>query len=159
MPTFDSHLTQAKKNLDFLSKVDSIPEFWDWKVTISFYVAVHLVNSHIAKITGSTFRTHEQVYQALNPKSNRPTKISLDPFFAYEKLKMYSRQSRYLIEDKASKHTQVAKLTYSVHYKKSIHHLNTLLEYFARNYNIEFSKMTITCPELKAGSLTYFSPS
>lgn len=157
MPFFESHLNQAKSNLDFLSKVDAIDDYWDWKVTIAFYVAVHIVNAHIAKVRQSTFRSHDEVSTALNPYNTSPTKVDERTYYAYDKLKMISRRSRYLISEKSTDHSQKTYSTYSKHYKKSLVHLNTVMEYFNGKYEWPFDVTSITCADLKAGELKHFN--
>jgi hypothetical protein len=42
MPTADEHQRQAEHNLRFFETIDA-DEFCDWKTTVAFYAAVHLV--------------------------------------------------------------------------------------------------------------------
>ena len=73
MANFADHIAQAQKNLQFLQEISGklSTQYWDWNVTVCYYVAVHLVNSHIASTTNQHYRKHEEVSKALNPnKSN-----------------------------------------------------------------------------------------
>ena len=60
MADFDSHVLQAKRNLEFIGSITSTENF-EWQVTISFYVAVHLINAHLARSSNLHYRTHNQV--------------------------------------------------------------------------------------------------
>ena len=53
MASFQEHIAQANRNLDFLEQANqSLNTFWDWQVTAAFYVCVHLVNAHLAQKSG-----------------------------------------------------------------------------------------------------------
>jgi len=108
MASFSEHLVKAKSNLTFLERVcKNEPSYWDWKVTISFYSAVHLINSHIAQKAGLHYRSHEQVIAAINPNETMSVcKLKEDEYLAYVKLRNLSRRSRYLVSDKGATKTQ-----------------------------------------------------
>ena len=86
MADYQAHINQAKKNLTILSGISKqIDKSWDWQVTCCYYVAVHLMNSHIAKTANLHYKTHEKVKTALyDPMST--CKIPDDTYAAYIKL-------------------------------------------------------------------------
>jgi hypothetical protein len=154
LATFEEHITHSKENLDYLSKINqNINDRWDWQVTVCFYSALHLINAHIVKKTGVNYLSHSQVSIAINPYN--PLSISkLDEatFLAYEKLFQLSRRSRYLLSENFKKgdtlDIQPACITYSKHFKKTICHLNTIVEFISKNYNVNFAKTEVICIEL-----------
>jgi hypothetical protein len=44
-----NHLNKAAYNEDFLAKIeDAFPgDFYDWKITVIFYVAVHYLDAYV----------------------------------------------------------------------------------------------------------------
>lgn len=157
MADFEAHIKQAKSNIYFLDKVDSsISNCWDWKVTVCFYVAVHLMNSHLAKKTTHNYRTHIQVDDALNPLNPLSlTKIDEPTYLAYVKLKKLSRRSRYIIHQDDPKSTSVC-MTFDKHFMRAIMNLNIVMEYINSEYNIVFSEVEIDCIEIKSRNFKYF---
>ncbi|WP_421813528.1 hypothetical protein [Flagellimonas sp.] len=157
MAKFEEYIAQAKSNITFLDEVDnSIPNYWDWKVTTAFYIGVHLVNAHLKHTLGYTYRTHKEVENAINFAN--PTslgKVTEDVYVAYSIISKLSRRSRYIIHEKDPK-TDVVCLTYDRHFKKSLIHLNTLLEFVSNEYKVEFEPIHIDCIELQKVNLKYF---
>ena len=158
MANFQEHINQAKKNLNFLSNTNTfINNSWDWQVTTCFYVAVHLVNAHIAKKIDQHYRSHEQVNDALNPfKTLSPTKISESHFLSYKKLQGLSRRSRYLCSDDTSNHDAGAFLTYDKHLAKALKHLESVLQFIHLEYGVNFPVSHIDCIEIKGKSFQFF---
>ena len=157
MAEFNEYITQAKSNISFLDRVDnSIPEYWDWKVTTAFYVAVHLMNAHLKQSLGFTYRTHKEVENAINFAN--PTsmgRVDQDVYVAYSIISKLSRRSRYIVHEKDPR-TEVVCLTYDRHFKKSLVYLNTLMEFVANKYNVVFRPIDIDCIELQKANLKYF---
>lgn len=147
MASFDEHIARCKDNLTFLSEINSkCSNFWDWKVTCCFYVAVHLVNAHTAKVGNLHYRTHEDTKNAINPTSQlSPCKLPEDMYLSYVKLENLSRRSRYMCSDSSK---DMSSRTTEKHFAKAIKNLDKLMEYFKEKYNIEFDKYKIACPEL-----------
>jgi len=86
MADFQSHITQAKRNLKFLEQTNTSSNgAWDWQVTIAYYTAVHIVNAHLAKGANLHYTTHEKVKNALF-KPLSPVKIDQNIYLAYHKL-------------------------------------------------------------------------
>ncbi len=159
MAGFENHIEQAKHNLLFLDETShfSPNEFWDWKVTICFYVAVHIVNSHLAKKIHAHYRSHNDVSNALNPNNPlSPTKVPEEIYLAYKKLQGLSRRSRYLVHDNPKNHAEEKFLTYDKHFAKAIKNLDILIQYITTNYGVHFEKHSTTCIELKNTPLNHF---
>jgi len=157
MAEFNEYITQAKSNIDFLISVDnSIPNYWDWKVTTSFYIAVHLINAHLKHKLGFTYRTHKEVENAINfDNSTSIGKVPEDIYVAYSIISKLSRRSRYIVHEKDPK-TEVVCLTYDRHFKKALVHLDTLLDFISSTYQVNFDSIEIDCVELQKINLKYF---
>ena len=136
----------------------SAPTYWDWQVTVCFYVGVHVVNAHIAKVGNLHYHTHEAVKNVLNPFNTLsicklPEPIYLD----YEKLEGLSRRSRYLCNETApSQSVEKSHATYDKHFAKSIKCLDRVLVHFNGLYSIGFGGYEISCVELKKTPLSLF---
>lgn len=157
MATFEEHISQAKKNLSFLTSVNShIDNSWDWQVTISFYVSVHLMNAHIAHKMNQHYRSHEHVNAALNPFTISPARLDEDTYKSYIKLQGLARRARYLCHENSSVRNEKACFTYDKHFSKAIKNLNILLTFIASNYKVSFNSIPIFCIDLKNYSSPYF---
>lgn len=156
MAEFDEHISQAKKNLIFLQEITSIKDYWDWKVTIAFYSALHLINAHLAKKAGFHYRTHKDVENALNPtKEISITKIDEASFMAYIRLFGLSRRARYLIhQDNASISTTC--FTFDKHLKRALNNLDKIMIFMNSEYSVEFDKIVISNFVEKINTLNYF---
>lgn len=154
MASFDEHITHAKSNLDYLSKINTyVNDRWDWQVTTCFYTALHLMNAHIAKTANKNYLSHTRVDQALNPYGLSVAKIDTDTYSSYNSLANLSRRSRYLLtENKTQIDNEVdiqrQCLTYSKHFKKAIHHLDKILLFFKKEYGADFGKTFLKCIDL-----------
>ena len=159
MASFESHIECVKRNLNFLQSVNEHSnEYWDWQVTISFYVSVHLVNAHLDKKADLHYKSHDQVDNALNFANKLSLcRFSEANYLSFRKLRNLSRRSRYLINDdiKKSEDDKVY-LTYDKHLAKAVKALDDLLKYVNSEYHVELPKIEIKCEEL-SGSLVYFS--
>ncbi len=150
MASFENHIDQAKKNLDFLKETNSRnSHHWDWQVTVCFYVAVHLANAHLAKAAGLHYRTHEATKNSLSPY-NPLSVCSLpeDIYLSYAKLEGLSRRARYLCNDDLSNKDSAAFFTYDKHFAKAIRNLDKVLFYFNNLYSLNFPIIEIICQEL-----------
>lgn len=159
MANFADHIAQAQKNLLFLQEISGklTAQYLDWNVTVCYYVAVHLVNSHIASITNQHYRKHEEVSKALNPNITLSlTKVPEKVYLAYNHLQNLSRRSRYLISDSMSNRSESANLTYDKHFKRSLVHLDTLIEYIETNYHQPFNDVIVNCIEARNIGLKHF---
>lgn len=150
MASFDEHIQQARNNLKFLTETNSKNRiFWDWQVTTCFYIAVHIVNAHLAKVANLHYRTHEDVKNALNPYNTLALgKIQEDIYLAYVKLESLSRRSRYLCHDDPANSSTMAHLTHDRHLAKAIRKLDTVLNHFTVLYNLKYEKPKISCDDL-----------
>ncbi|AFM04445.1 HEPN domain-containing protein [Bernardetia litoralis DSM 6794] len=100
-----NHLEQAKHNQEFLSEMETAfpQKFFDWKITISFYVAIHYLQA-LADHKGIEIgQTHNDIERNVNPNScwNPRMQISTGAWREYKNLFQYSLTARYDgIEDK-----------------------------------------------------------
>lgn len=158
MADFNEHVNQANKNISFLQEIDSLSDCWDWKVTVSFYSAVHIINAHLAKFD-LHYRSHHDTEDALNPFNLlSATKIDEEEYVAYKSLNNLSRRSRYLCSENKSNKSVSKHITFDKHFSKSIKKLDKLLIYFSKKYKLDIPSVEITCFELKeSDNLRYFS--
>ena len=158
MADYQAHIKQAKKNLTILSGISKqIDQSWDWQVTCCYYVAVHLMNAHIAKTANLHYKTHEKVKTSLySPTSS--CKIPDDIYTAYIKLENLSRRARYLCHDDPSNALDGSRpfFTYDKHLKKAIQQLDKLLAYFTNSYYENFGITEINCIEIQGLTLLSF---
>lgn len=157
MGDFSAHLLQSKSNLRFLEKVNSnVSDSWDWQVTTCFYSALHLISAHIADKTGKNYLSHHQVSHLINFEEQlSPAKLDQQTYISYQKLLLLSRRSRYLIqinEQNKSSDIMPVCLTYDKHFKKAVYHLDIIMSYMSKNYNVTFDSLSLNCIELKKGT-------
>jgi hypothetical protein len=93
------HLEQAAHNKEFKDCVDkSFPErFFDWKITVCFYTALHLIHA-LAKKRGIYIgESHEQVAKNIDPNRMPPgaMQINKQAWGHYRNLSKYARAARY----------------------------------------------------------------
>jgi len=159
MANFTDHIAQAQKNLQFLQEISGrlTTQYWDWNVTVCYYVAVHLVNSHIASISNQHYRKHEEVAKALNPNiALSLTKVPEKVYLSYCQLQNLSRRSRYLISENLKERNENANLIYDRHFKRSLVYLDTLMEYITTIHHQNFNKVSVICIEAKNIGLKHF---
>lgn len=159
MASFNEHIAQANRNLDFLEQANqSVGAFWDWQVTAAFYVGVHLINAHLAQKSGLSFRSHQQVDEAINPFNQLSvTRLSESNYLAYDKLQGLARRARYLCsEDRGNKATTVH-FTYDKHFARAVRNLDALINFIEKEYSIKLKSISVRCIELKKGSLHHIS--
>lgn len=159
MASFDEHLAQAKRNLDFLYEINGKSKYFDWQVTVCFYVGVHLVNAHLARVANLHYRTHEETKNAINPQNKLSTcAFDQEAYEFYISLEKLSRRARYLCNDGNVPDTARAYLTFEKHVSKAIKRLNLIMVYFNKIYGTNFDKIALTCPLVKAElpSLEFF---
>ncbi len=150
MATFEEHINQARWNLTFLGETNlKSQHYWDWQVTICFYVAVHLVNAHLAKCANLHYRTHEDVKNAINPHNPLSIcKVDIGIYLSYAKIEGLSRRARYLCHDDSKNFSQESHFTHDKHFAKAIRKLDTIISYFAKRYQVNFTPISIACTDL-----------
>ena len=159
MASYQSHIDQANKNLEFLGEINSTNSTnWDWQITIAFYTAVHIVNAHLAKSANLHYRTHEDVKNAINPYNSLSLcKIPEPIYLAYTKLEGLSRRARYLCHDDYKNNSPSEFFTYDKHFAKAIKNLDIVLDFFKNLHNLTLSKPIVKCIELNNASLKMIS--
>lgn len=157
MPLYQDYINQSKRNISFLIFIsESSDKYWDWEVTVSFYIGVHLINAHLCKSISTVYRTHENVDSAINPNKNSVSlgKVSEEIYLAYKNLSNLSRISRYL---SASSDTSLPmSKTKSKHLFRAIESLDTLMVFIADKYGVEFEKQEINCDLLDKKVFSFF---
>ncbi len=143
MASFEHHIEQCKKNIAFYNYVNSQSDHLDWKVTVLFYCAVHLVNAHLDKKCALHYQSHDEVKNALNPDNILSlAKITDDAFFDYRKLQNLSRKSRYLVDVESGKNNNSnASFIAEKDLIKAKKHYNLLVKYFKELYSLDLGEV------------------
>ncbi|MCX6282405.1 MAG: hypothetical protein NTU51_10620 [Bacteroidetes bacterium] len=155
MPSPEAHIKQVCGNLSFLGHINKCCCSWDWQVTVSFYAAVHLVNSHLAQFD-LHYRTHADVTNAINPENTLSvSKLPQEVYLSYKKLQGLSRRSRYLVHDDPANPSSDCFLTYDKHFIKAVKKLDILLDYFITSQNFSVPIIEVKCIGLKLVDLKH----
>ncbi|MEG0179671.1 MAG: hypothetical protein RR654_08975 [Oscillospiraceae bacterium] len=92
------HLEKFKHNKDFLNAVKNIKiekgekGFYDWEITIDFYICVHIIEYVLALKFGENSDNHDMRFALMHKHKDIFTKDLLDN---YKMLKDLSKESRY----------------------------------------------------------------
>lgn len=155
MASENQHITQAKRNLLFLSNVNKYcNSYWDWQITISFYVAVHLVNAHIFSKIGKHFEDHSKIMQHIDCYSNLPSRLPENILVSFRTIRELSRKSRYL--KGISDNSYVALYVAETDLARALLNLDSIMKFYSKEYNIEFKEIKLDCHSASALNLRYF---
>ena len=95
-------IEQARQNQIFHDEIhEKFPDrFFDWKITVLFYIAIHLVKAMAAQKKVRIGASHEDIANSIRPTQpgtfNRPSMpISQSAYNNYHSLYTYSRTARY----------------------------------------------------------------
>jgi len=137
MPKFEEHYRQYVKNIDLVNYLYNKDNFFDWKVTITFYAALHLINAHIDKKISSHFLSHSDTLNAINPFNQiKICPVTEDVYVSYKVLQSLSRRARYLSDDSEhGKDVNIAHLISPKHLKKSFTNLKIITDFFHDEYH------------------------
>lgn len=151
MASFDNHVSQARRNLLFLQTINEKSDFFDWQVTACFYVAVHLINAHIAKTANLHYKTHEETKNAISPHNLISIcRIEEEAYTHYVSLEKLSRRARYLCDDSGRNDQDKAHLTHDKHVAKALKRLDVVIDFFQKKHQIDLPQTKVTCPKVKA---------
>ena len=90
MPSTQSHLDQARRNVEFLSTIDRT-RFPDWAIVVLFYVALHYIDAALASQMPPV---HPDRHQSRDNAVASSTQL-LSIYDEYRKLKTDSFNARY----------------------------------------------------------------
>lgn len=136
MANFCDHIAQARHNYNFSKVLSSENEYYDWRVTVNFYICIHLINAILAYEKDAHYRRHKDVEKAINP-FNGECAIPQVIFLSYKKLHNLSRRSRYLIhEDNKMYAENCVHHTSENHYNKSVNRLSEIATFFEEKYKV-----------------------
>jgi len=91
-------LEQINHNQNFYNCIDNNfkDKFYDWKITVLFYIAVHCLKSLSVKRNIKIGNTHFDIECNVNPdREGSKMKISRNAWREYKNLYQYSRTARY----------------------------------------------------------------
>jgi len=89
---------QANHNIDFHRCIDTSFEnrFTDWKITVLFYIAIHLIKALAEKDKKDIGNSHQEINTNINPENpNAVMKVSRKAWRSYQHLFKTSQTSRY----------------------------------------------------------------
>ena len=92
------YLDQASHNKDFHDcVVREFPDkFYDWKITATFYIALHLLKALAKKRGINIGQTHQEIEQSCNPeRQSNKMSITKKAWKDYKALYRYSHAARY----------------------------------------------------------------
>jgi len=92
------HLDQASHNQAFHDCIveNFNDKFYDWKITVLFYIAIHCLKALAIKRNATIGVTHAEIEKSVNPDRQDATmKISRNAWREYRNLYNYSRTARY----------------------------------------------------------------
>lgn len=99
MSSNNDFVNQLNHNVKFLcDQCENFPDkYFDWKVTSSFYVAIHAIKALAEKRGIYIGSNHQEIERNINPhRNNASMRISNTCWFGYVNLKNASRDSRYI---------------------------------------------------------------
>lgn len=134
MADFDRHIQRVRENMEFLTQIRTLQlRNWDWEVTVCYYVAVHLVNAHLATRNLHP-TTHDETKKYINPQGvfnnqRLPEKVYEEFMF----LTNQSRVSRYM-HNPGNKDPSESTVINEKRLKLALESTNILIAYFNRLY-------------------------
>lgn len=109
----------------------------------------------MAQKSGLSFRSHQQVDEAINPfNALSLTRLTEPNYLAYDKLQGLARRARYLCNEERTNKEGKAHFTYDKHFARAIRNLDALIGFVESEYGVTLRRISITCIELKKGSLS-----
>jgi len=146
MASFQDHINQAIRNLEFFSAINVNPTtetYIDWQITLLYYVAVHLINAHLGMSANFHYRKHNEVKNALNPHTQfSPSRVCVEVYNAYQSISNLSRISRYLLNVNAENDEQ-ASFSKEKHLQKAAKQIDILNKYINDTYCISLPTVKI----------------
>lgn len=89
---------QALHNKEFLDCIEKqFEKFFDWKITVNFYIAIHLLKALAKKRNKDIGQTHYDIANSLDPGRTRSPIMPMPPemWKKYKRMFQYSIDSRY----------------------------------------------------------------
>ncbi len=94
----EKHIRQAEHNKDFHLCIDGRfkDRFYDWKITVLFYIAIHCLKALAIKKTADIGENHREVELNINPDNRNATfPLNRGAYRSYRNLYQYSKTARY----------------------------------------------------------------
>lgn len=92
-------LLKARRNLDFLKMLENeFPhEYFEWKVTIIFYIALNATKGYLDKSGLPPKSNHQDLQKQIEALSNNTSSCVFDTMYPteYNRIRNYSESSRY----------------------------------------------------------------
>lgn len=95
--SIEKYLLQVKHNKEFYESICSQypQQYFDWKITLLFYKAIHLLKALAVKENRGMGTTHNEIDKQINPKFCDNPLIANRAYSTYHNLYQYSRTARY----------------------------------------------------------------
>lgn len=157
MAGFTDHLDHARSNLKFLSDLSrDHAELWDWKITVAYYSALHLVNAFVADKYDLHPDSHEKLKEILHPESRfKDIRLDEKTHTGYNYLEMLSRRARYLCDVNSGDNN--AHRCNGKHFTASVKQLDMVMRFFKSVYNSDFDTVSIHSTHTeKTNGVKYF---
>ncbi len=92
----EQFVAQSDYNLEFLHNLEEKEpdRYFDWKITVAFYSALHCIKAVLAK-RGESVQSHEQINSRISHRRNPKSPISQECWRAYNRLFQLSQSVRY----------------------------------------------------------------
>lgn len=139
----EHHFNQAQHNLRLLEQINQSQQFWDWQTTILFYSALHLVNGHIFRTTGTRYNSHSDVANIIHHLNPNPASLPKQFGIDYGKLQNLSRTARYLY-DSESKEDRIVKSGQD-NLVKAVYLYEKVCAVICPMHHVQLSSIQITC--------------
>jgi hypothetical protein len=123
------HINQALQNEAFLADLNKkFPkEYFDWKTTALFYIALHYVLAYAASKRKNIGNSHREMLDNSNPAILTATNpLRADIYTAYNYLYKLSRTARYIAFDDE----RIKNLTMQTSYLEASQYLSEIKKYF-----------------------------
>lgn len=125
------HINQALHNDSFVIELsEKFPDsYFDWKVTATFYTALHLLRAFCQKRGVDPGNTHYDIANSFDPRKCNNKPITQCPKYVWEcynKLQKYSEHARYEVFLNAAVENEIQR----DNFEECKKHLETLRTYF-----------------------------
>lgn len=92
-----AHIKQAEHNRSFLTCIEREfnADFFDWKITVIFYEALHLLKAYGESKRINIGNSHIEINRNIHFKYGNKLKLNQQTYKSYIRLYQYSRTARY----------------------------------------------------------------
>jgi hypothetical protein len=128
----DLHYNQIKHNTNFLNFLQKeVPDdFYDWKITVTFYIALHYIRAYACKMNVKLGDSHISIiYNLKQSNANSGIPVPQHIFLSYLKLYDTSKNARY----SGLKNDETILKKYKARYDECLKSLESIKEHLSKN--------------------------